>query len=98
MGHVCRRGLSDGRAEGCIVFIPPRAGGDDDRYRIRIIRVGKLHTLADAGYGARDPIQPTPLRRGMVDRRIVPGVRGTGVVILDPPIVPDVDVKCWDVQ
>src|SRR5262249_5696989 len=74
----------DGCSEGGFLFFPARTGGNDDRYRIRVFRAGKLHTLADTRNGSWCAVQSTSICRGMVDRRPLPAGRCTRLVILEP--------------
>src|SRR5207244_9809272 len=97
LGHVHRWRFSNGRFEGCLIFLPARAGRNDDWHRIRIIRAGKLHLAADAGYGAWHALQSTTVCRSMVDRCAVSRGGSRRVVIPEPPPRARDGVKIFDI-
>src|SRR5579862_8726167 len=84
MGDIHRWWRSDGRPEGGFLRLPAGAGGDDDRHRIRIICALQLHCLANAFYRTGYIVQSAPLRRSLVDCRLVPGGWNSGLAVLEP--------------
>src|SRR5262245_35152328 len=89
LGDVRRWGISNGCFKGRLVFFSARTGGDDDRYRIRIIRARKLRPADDAAHGTWRTVQSTPVCGSMVDRGAVSVGRSSRLAIVEPQSIHD---------